>query len=107
MFHINSHALKTSICRHASAEIDDVTIDLNKIEKPKTDNHLVIEGPRVLPVPLKHVTIILDLIKPEHKITETIIKKMSDVHILGSIDEETYFDKNVIKKYADKLKEKL
>jgi hypothetical protein len=32
---------------------------------------------------------------------------MSGIHTPGSIDEETYFDKNVMKKYADKLKEKL
>lgn len=41
----------------------------------------------------------------EHKTTESIIKKMTNVTILGRIDEEPYFDKNVIKEYADKFKE--
>ena len=37
----------------------------------------------------------------EHKTTESIIQKMTNVPIIGRIDEEPYFDKNVIKEYAD------
>jgi len=33
--------------------------------------------------------------------TETIIAKMSGVPILGRIDEEPYFDRNVVRQYAD------
>lgn len=40
----------------------------------------------------------------EHKSTESIIKKMTQVPIIGRIDEEPYFDKNVIKEYADLFK---
>ncbi|MBU2950466.1 dethiobiotin synthase [Tamlana agarivorans] len=43
----------------------------------------------------------------EHKTTETIIKKMTNVPIIGRIDEEPYFDKNVIKEYADTFKPNL
>ena len=43
----------------------------------------------------------------EHPTTESIIKKMTNVPILGRIDEEPYFDKNVIKEYADKFKDQL
>ena len=43
----------------------------------------------------------------EHKTTEAIIKKMTGVTVIGRIDEEPYFDKNVIKEYADKFREKL
>jgi dethiobiotin synthetase len=43
----------------------------------------------------------------EHKTTESIIKKMTNVNVIGRIDEEPYFDKNVIKEYAEKFKEKL
>ncbi|WP_416446170.1 dethiobiotin synthase [Leeuwenhoekiella sp. A16] len=39
--------------------------------------------------------------------TESIIAKMSGVPILGRIDEEPYFDKMVVKEYAEILKEKL
>ncbi|TXD53192.1 MULTISPECIES: dethiobiotin synthase [unclassified Polaribacter] len=146
VFHPNSYALKTPMSPHAAAEIDDVTIDLNKILEPETKNNLVIEGAGGVLVPLNDTTTILDLIKPEykvivvsrhclgsinhtlltlnllkekgfevavifsgkeHKTTEAIIKKMSDVHVIGRIDEEPYFDRNVIKEYAEKLKEKL
>lgn len=43
----------------------------------------------------------------EHPTTEAIIKKMSGAKIIGRIDEEPYFDKNVIQEYAEKFKEKL
>jgi len=43
----------------------------------------------------------------KHTTTESIIKKMTNVPIIGRIDEEPYFDKNVIKEYADKFKETL
>lgn len=35
--------------------------------------------------------------------TESIIEQMSGVKILGRIDEEPYFDKSVIKEYAERL----
>ena len=43
----------------------------------------------------------------EHKTTEEIISKMTKVPVIGRIDEEPYFDKNVIKEYAERFKEKL
>ncbi|WCC42639.1 dethiobiotin synthase [Tenacibaculum finnmarkense] len=43
----------------------------------------------------------------EHKTTEQIIKKMTNVPIIGRIDEEPYFDKSVIKEYADIFRENL
>ena len=146
VFHKNSYALETPMSPHAAAEIDGITIDLNQITIPKTDNHLVIEGAGGLFVPLNDTNTILDLIKldykvivvsrhylgsinhtlltvkllqekgfdvsiifsgDEHKTTETIIKKMTNITIIGRIDEEPYFDKNVIKEYANKFKEKL
>jgi dethiobiotin synthetase len=42
-----------------------------------------------------------------HKTTEDIIVKMTNVPVIGRINEEPYFDKNVVKEYADKFKEKL
>jgi dethiobiotin synthetase len=42
-----------------------------------------------------------------HKTTEDIIVKMTNVSVIGRINEEPYFDKNVVKEYADKFKEKL
>jgi len=43
----------------------------------------------------------------EHKTTEDIIKKMVKVPIIGRIDEEPYFDKNVVLEYANKFQNKL
>lgn len=146
VFHANSYALETPMSPHAAAEIDGITIELNKIKAPETKNNLVIEGAGGLLVPLNDTDTIFDLIQPEYKVivvsrhylgsinhtlltvnlltskgfevailfsgdahptTEAIIKKMSGVQIIGRIDEEPYFDQNVIKEYAEKFKEKL
>lgn len=146
VFHKNSYALQTPMSPHASAEIDGITIEMNKIIEPKTKNNLVIEGAGGLLVPLNEADTILDLIQPDYKVivvsrhylgsinhtlltvnllkekgvnvaiifsgkehstTESIIKKMANVPVLGRIDEEPYFDKNVIKEYAAKFAEKL
>ena len=146
VFHENSYALQTPMSPHASATIDGITIDINKVIEPATKNNLVIEGAGGLLVPLNDKHTILDLIKPdykvivvsrhylgsinhtlltinflkekgfdvslvysgnEHKTTEEIIEKMSGVNVIGRIEEEPYFDQNVIKEYAEKFKEKL
>ena len=43
----------------------------------------------------------------EHPTTEAVIKKMTGVTVIGRIDEEPYFDQNVVKEYADLFKEQL
>jgi dethiobiotin synthetase len=43
----------------------------------------------------------------EHKTTEAIIKKLANVPVIGRIDEEPYFDKNVVLEYADLFRENL
>lgn len=43
----------------------------------------------------------------EHKSTESIIEKMTGVEVIGRIEDEPYFDKNVIKEYAQKFRGKL
>jgi len=43
----------------------------------------------------------------EHPTTENIIKKMTNVPVIGRIDEEPYFDKNVIREYAELFKNAL
>ena len=145
-FHQNAYALNTPMSPHAAAEIDNININLENLQPPKTDNYLVIEGAGGLLVPLNNTDTILDLIKPDYKVivvsrhylgsinhtlltikllqekgldvsvifsgdehptTESIIKKMTNVNVIGRIDEEPYFDKNVIKEYAQKFKENL
>ncbi len=145
-FHPNSYALHTPMSPHAAAEIDGLTIQLDKIKLPETNNHFVIEGAGGLLVPLNEEDTILDLIQPnynvivvsrhylgsinhtlmtiwilkeqgfnvsvifngdEHKTTEGIIKKMTEVDVIGRIDDEPYFDTMVIKEYAERFREKL
>lgn len=40
----------------------------------------------------------------ENKTTEDIIAKMTGVSILGRIDDEPYFDRNVVREYAESFK---
>lgn len=42
-----------------------------------------------------------------HPTTESIIAKMTGAPIIGRIDEESYFDQNVIKEYANKFRNTL
>ncbi|WP_323787241.1 dethiobiotin synthase [Psychroserpens sp.] len=42
-----------------------------------------------------------------HKTTEDIITKMTKVKVIGRIDEEPYFDKNVVKAYAEEFRDNL
>lgn len=43
-FHPNAYALSIPASPHLSAKLDDTTIEIDKIIRPKTENHLVIEG---------------------------------------------------------------
>lgn len=43
----------------------------------------------------------------EHKSTENIIEKMTGVEVIGRIEDEPYFDKNVILDYAETFKKNL
>ncbi len=67
-FHPNSYALNTPMSPHASAKIDNIRIELSKIQPPETSNDLVIEGAGGLLVPLNEKETILDLIRADYKI---------------------------------------
>lgn len=142
----NSFALKTPMSPHAAAEIDGININLNKINRPKTRNNLIIEGAGGLLVPLNNKNTMLDLIQKKDKVivvsrhylgsinhslltikllqnkgfdvavifngnkhptSESIIQKMTGVKTIGRIDEENFFNKSIIKKYATLFKEEL
>ena len=143
VFHPNSFALNTPMSPHTAAEIDRLNISLDQINRPVTNNHLVIEGAGGLLVPLNDDLTIQDLIQPTdhvivvsrhylgsinhtlmtvkllkeqdfkvsliysgdaHVSTESIINTMTGVPVIGRIDNEPYFDSNVIKEYAEKFK---
>lgn len=79
-FYENSYALHTPASPHYAAEIDGVSIDVNKIIEPKTKNHLVIEGAGGIFVPLNNHDTIIDLIQPDYKVI--VVSR----HYLGSIN---------------------
>lgn len=43
----------------------------------------------------------------EHKSTEEIISTMTKIPVLGRVEDEPYFDSNVVKEYAERFKDKL
>ncbi len=147
VFHPNSYALNTPASPHFAAEKDEIIIQLEQIQEPVTENHLVIEGAGGILVPLNNEATIVDLIQPDYKVivvsrhylgsinhtlltiealqnrkipiagiifngdenvaTEAIILSKTQLTCLGRIENEPYFDTNVIRYYADKFKESL
>ncbi|MRJ08708.1 dethiobiotin synthase [Ornithobacterium rhinotracheale] len=79
-FYPEAYRLNTPASPHAAAEIDGVIIDLDKIERPKTENNLIIEGAGGLLVPLNAKQNVADLIQPGDKVI--LVTK----HYLGSIN---------------------
>lgn len=142
-FHPNAYALSVPASPHWAAKIDQVEIQIPQIQRPKTDNHLVIEGAGGVLVPLNNQNTIADIILPsdkviivskhylgsinhtlltyeclknrglnifgvifsgdENKATEEVILSKTKLPLLLRIDEEPYFDKEVIRYYAEKL----
>lgn len=147
IIHPSAYKLKTPASPHLAAMLDNISIDLNNIKEPETDNHLLVEGAGGLLVPLNDTDTIADLIQPDYKViivsrhylgsinhtlltcevmkskgvtisgiifngdenpsTEEIILKKTGVPMIGRIENEPYFDANVVKYYADKFLEKI
>lgn len=76
------------VSRHYLGSINHTLLTLNLLEQKGFDVAVIFSG-------------------DEHKTTEDVIKKMTNVDVIGRINEEPYFDKNVIKEYANKFKENL
>ena len=68
VIHPNSYAMETPMSPHASAKIDGITIELENIVEPETDNHLVIEGAGGILVPLNENDTVLDIISKEYQV---------------------------------------
>jgi dethiobiotin synthetase len=121
VFHENSYAPKTK--NHLVIEgAGGLLVPLNEsatildIIKP---NYKVIVVSRHYLGSINHTLLTIKLLQEKgfdlaiifsgdaHKTTEDIIVKMTNVAVIGRINEEPYFDKNVVKEYADKFKEKL
>ncbi|MES2133432.1 MAG: dethiobiotin synthase [Bacteroidota bacterium] len=61
--HSESYLLKQPLSPHFAAKIDGVEIDLNKIKKPETANHLMVEGAGGILVPLNDKHYVIDIAK--------------------------------------------
>ncbi len=146
--HANAYALHTPASPHLAAAIDGVTISVQDIKEPATENpHLVIEGAGGVYVPVNATQTIADLIQPDYKVivvsrhylgsinhtlltvealknrgiaiagiifngdenpaTEQVILSMTGLNVIGRINNEPYFDANVVAAYADDFREAL
>ncbi|WP_242203790.1 dethiobiotin synthase [Aestuariivivens insulae] len=76
------------VSRHYLGSINHTLLTVNLLKEKGFDVSIVFNG-------------------KEHPTTESIIKKMTKVPVIGRIDEEPYFDKNVVKEYAEAFKENL
>lgn len=80
VIHKSSYELKTPMSPHAAAKIDNITIELDRLREPETNNHMVIEGAGGLLVPLNDYDTIMDMIMPNYKVI--VVSR----HYLGSIN---------------------
>ncbi|TYP99997.1 dethiobiotin synthetase [Tenacibaculum adriaticum] len=76
------------VSRHYLGSINHTLLTINLLKEKGFDVSLIFSG-------------------DEHKTTEEIIQKMTNIPVIGRIEEEPYFDKNVIKEYAELFKDKL
>ncbi len=76
------------VSRHVLGSINHTLLTLNLLKEKGFDTYLIYSG-------------------DEHPTTEAIIQKMTNTPVIGRIDEEPYFDKNVIAEYAEKFKANL
>jgi dethiobiotin synthetase len=75
------------VSRHYLGSINHTLLTINLLKEKGFDVSIIFSG-------------------HEHKTTEDIIKKMTNVPIIGRIEEEPYFDKNVVREYADEFLQK-
>ena len=76
------------VSRHYLGSINHTLLTVNLLKESGFDTSLIFSG-------------------NEHKTTEDIIKKMVNVPVIGRIEEEPYFDENVIREYADLFRSQL
>ena len=63
VFHPETYLLKEPLSPHFAAKLNGVTIELDKINLPKTTNHLIIEGAGGLLVPINDAQYVIDIAK--------------------------------------------
>ncbi|WP_299128551.1 dethiobiotin synthase [uncultured Winogradskyella sp.] len=76
------------VSRHYLGSINHTLLTINTLKEKGFDVALIYSG-------------------DEYKSTESIIKKMTGVKVIGRINDELYFDRNVVKEYAERFKKQL
>ncbi|WP_027138239.1 dethiobiotin synthase [Gaetbulibacter saemankumensis] len=76
------------VSRHYLGSINHTLLTINLLKSKGLDVSLIYSG-------------------NEHTSTESIIEKMTTIPVIGRIEEEPYFDTNVVKEYASIFKDKL
>lgn len=76
------------VSRHYLGSINHTLLTVNALKSKGLDVSLIFSG-------------------NTHKTTEDIIVKMTNIPVIGRIEEEPYFDKNVIQEYADLFRAQL
>jgi dethiobiotin synthetase len=62
VFHPEAYRLELAASPHLAAAQEGIEIDLNTIQLPQTQNHLIVEGAGGVMVPLNNQELVLDLI---------------------------------------------
>jgi dethiobiotin synthetase len=76
------------VSRHYLGSINHTLLTVNLLKEKGFDVSIIFSG-------------------EEHKTTEEVITKITNAPIIGRIEEEPYFDKNVIREYAELFKDRL
>ncbi|MTE26204.1 dethiobiotin synthase [Winogradskyella ouciana] len=76
------------VSRHYLGSINHTLLTVNTLKEKGFDVSLIYSG-------------------DEHKSTESIIEKMTGVNVIGRINDEPYFDRNVIAEYSKLFRKKL
>lgn len=63
VFHPEVYSLKEPLSPHFAAKLENIEIDINHINLPKTNNHLLIEGAGGLLVPINSKHYVIDIAK--------------------------------------------
>ena len=96
--HPERFKLNTPASPHYAAKLDDIEIQLNDFNMPKTENNLIIEGAGGIMVPLNEKDLLLDLII---KLGAEII--LISQNYLGSINH-TLLSVNILKQHDIKIR---
>ena len=99
IIHPETYLLKEPLSPHFAAKLDGIEIELDKVQLPSTDNHLIIEGAGGLLVPINQSQYVIDIAKKlDCEIVLVISSYLGCInHSLLSMD---YLKRNNFKIYA-------